>query len=70
MFLEDAHEAINDHSDCLKLLKTHIVGIKGDLGRLTKKAADNDKRLKENLKVFETTVTAQGADTERLCSQA
>ena len=29
VFLEDAHEAINDHSDCLKLLKKHIVGIKG-----------------------------------------
>ena len=63
MFLEDAHEAINDHSDCLKLLTAHIVGIKSDFERLTKEAADNDKQLKENLKTFESTVTAQDADS-------
>ena len=33
-------------------------------------AADNDKQRKENLKTFESTVTAQGADTEKQRSQA
>ena len=62
VFLKDAHETINDHSDCCKLLKTHIVGFTSDFERLTKEAADNDKQLKENLKTFGSTVTAQGAD--------
>ena len=30
------------------------MGIKGDLERLTKEAAENDKQLKENLKTFES----------------
>ena len=29
--MEDTHEAINDHSDCLKLSKSHIMGIRTDL---------------------------------------
>ena len=70
VLLEDAHAAINDHSHCFKLLKTHIVGIEEDLERFMKEAADNDKQLKENLKTFESTVTAQVADTEKLRSQA
>ena len=75
MFFEDMrnglqHEAINDHSDCLKLLETHIAGVKCDFERLTKEAADNDKQLKENLETLESTVTAQGSDTEKLRSQA
>ena len=39
VLLEDAHEAIKDHSDCFKLLKSHIVGIRGDLERLTEEGS-------------------------------
>ena len=33
-FMEETNEAINDHSDCLKLLKSHIVGICTDVKKL------------------------------------
>ena len=68
--MEDTHEAINDHSDCLKLLKSHIMGIRTDLEKLGQEVTGNDKQLKESPKTFETTVTTQGADTETLRNEA
>ena len=64
--MTDAYEAINDHSDALKLLKTHIMSIKGEVDKLTAQSAANDNDLRERLKHFEGTVTKQGAEAEQL----
>ena len=69
-FMEETHEAINDHSDCLKLLKSHIMGIRSDLEKLAQDVANHDRQLQDILKTFGTTVTTQGADTETLRNEA
>ena len=56
-FMLEAHDAINDHSDALKLLKTHIMSLKGEIEKLTANVVGNDADLKEGLKYFESTVT-------------
>ena len=49
-FMLEAHDAINDHSDALKLLKTHIMSLKGEIEKLTTNVASSDADLKERLK--------------------
>ena len=52
-FMLEAHDAINDHSDALKLLKAHIMGVKSDMEKLTAHVAGNDADLRERLKYLE-----------------
>ena len=55
-FFDDTHNQINDHADCLLLLKKQILSLRDSIAQVSKDVVTNDADLKEKLKDLETIV--------------
>ena len=59
-FFQGTTEAINDHSECLHILKAFMKTVRTDVDELAKRVGSNDEQLKANLRGLEAIVTQQG----------
>ena len=49
-FFDDTHDQINDHADCLLLLKKQILSLRDNIAQVSKDVLANDAELKEKAK--------------------